>query len=174
MCGRCQELPGPANALAWQAQRGRRTSKMEALRTWPTTSTCKTRGSCTNLQGSASRAPNEARNETVHGARKTWRSSRPQSSGFSKTTPTGSSNKDLTNRRIKAVEDAGFPSTNAARSFNPEYGVRAAAAGRGLMTVRSTKGRELALPAPQTSGGRQGGVSSCQAAGQLPGACTGP
>ena len=33
-------------------------------------------------------------------------------------------NKDLTNRRIKAVEDAGAfrAPTNAARSFNPQYG----------------------------------------------------
>ena len=31
-------------------------------------------------------------------------------------------NKDLTDRRVKAVEDAG--ATNAARSFNPQYGDR--------------------------------------------------
>ena len=67
-------------------------------------------------------------------------------------------NKDLTNRRIKAVEDAGAfrAPTNAARSFNPQYGDAQRLAAVDSMTVRSTEGREtllkLALPAPHNSG----------------------
>ena len=67
-------------------------------------------------------------------------------------------NKDLTNRRIKAVEDAGAfrAPTNAARSFNPQYGDVQQLRAVDSMTVRSTEGREtllkLALPAPQGSG----------------------
>ena len=67
-------------------------------------------------------------------------------------------NKDLTNRRIKAVEDAGAfrAPTNAARSFNPQYGDVQQLRAVDSMTVQSTEGREtllkLALPAPQGSG----------------------
>ena len=67
-------------------------------------------------------------------------------------------NKGLTNRRIKAVEDAGAfqAPTNAARSFNPQYGNVQQLRAVDSMTVRSTEGREtllkLALPAPQGSG----------------------
>ena len=48
------------------------------------------------------------------------------SSGSCKTTPKFQHNKDLTDRRMKAVEDAGAfrAPTNAARSFNPQYGDR--------------------------------------------------
>ena len=71
-------------------------------------------------------------------------------------------NKDLTNRRIKAVEDAGAfrAPTNAARSFNPQYGDVQQLRAVDSMTVRSTEGREtllkLALPAPQGSGNAAG------------------
>ena len=64
-------------------------------------------------------------------------------------------NKDLTERRVKAVEDAGAfrAPTNAARSFNPQYGDVQQLGAVDSMTVRSTEGREtllkLALPAPQ-------------------------
>ena len=67
-------------------------------------------------------------------------------------------NKDLTERRVKAVEDAGAfrAPTNAARSFNPQYGDVQRLEAVDSMTVRSTEGREtllkLALPAPQGSG----------------------
>ena len=63
-------------------------------------------------------------------------------------------NKDLTDRRVKAVEDAGAfrAPTNAARSFNPQYGDVQRLGAVDSMTVRSTEGREtllkLALPAP--------------------------
>ena len=63
-------------------------------------------------------------------------------------------NKDLTERRVKAVEDAGAfrAPTNAARSFNPQYGDVQRLGAVDSMTVRSTEGREtllkLALPAP--------------------------
>ena len=66
-------------------------------------------------------------------------------------------NKDLTNRRIKAVEDAG---AFTARSFNPQYGDVQQLRAVDSMTVRSTEGREtllkLALPAPQGSGNAAG------------------
>ena len=71
-------------------------------------------------------------------------------------------NKDLTDRRVKAVEDAGAfrASTNAARSFNPQYGDVQRLGAVDSMTVRSTEGREtllkLALPAPQGSGNAAG------------------
>ena len=71
-------------------------------------------------------------------------------------------NKDLTDRRIKAVEDAGAfrAPTNAARSFNPQYGDVQQLRVVDSMTVRSTEGREtllkLALPAPQGSGNAAG------------------
>ena len=81
-------------------------------------------------------------------------------------------NKDLTDRRVKAVQDAGAfqAPTNAARSFNPQYGdVQLGAVDS--MTVRSTEGREtllkLALPAPPADETQAGG---CEAAGRLPGA----
>ena len=64
-------------------------------------------------------------------------------------------NKDLTDRRAKAVEDA---PTNAARSFNPQYGDVQQLGAVDSMTVRSTEGRLT----------RRG--SGCEAAGQLPGA----
>ena len=63
-------------------------------------------------------------------------------------------NKDLTDRRVKAVQDAGAfrAPTNAARSFNPQYGDVQRLGAVDSMTVRSTEGREtllkLALPAP--------------------------
>ena len=61
-------------------------------------------------------------------------------------------NKDLTDRRVKAVEDA--------RSFNPQYGDVQQLGAVDSMTVRSTEGREtllkLALPAPQGSGNAAG------------------
>ena len=66
-------------------------------------------------------------------------------------------NKDLTNRRVKAVEDAGAfrAPTNAARSFNDVQQLRAVDS----MTVRSTEGREtllkLALPAPRAAATRR-------------------
>ena len=71
-------------------------------------------------------------------------------------------NKDLTERRVKAVEDAGAfrAPTNAARSFNPQYGDVQRLGAVDSMTVRSTEGREtllkLALPAPQGSGNAAG------------------
>ena len=71
-------------------------------------------------------------------------------------------NKDLTERRVKAVEDAGAfrAPTNAARSFNPQYGDVQQLGAVDSMTVRSTEGREtllkLALPAPQGSGNAAG------------------
>ena len=74
-------------------------------------------------------------------------------------------NKDLTERRIKAIEDAGAfrAPTNAARSFNPQYGdVQLAAVDS--MTVRGTEGREtflkLALPTPQGSGNAAGRLTT--------------
>ena len=68
-------------------------------------------------------------------------------------------NKDLTNRRIKAVEDAGAfrAPTKAARSFSPQYGDAQQLRAVDSMTVRSTEGRETL-------------ASSCEAAGRLPGA----
>ena len=65
-------------------------------------------------------------------------------------------NKDLTDRRVKAVRAP----TNAARSFNPQYGDVQRLGAVDSMTVRSTEGREtllkLALPAPQGSGNAAG------------------
>ena len=99
---------------------------------------------------------------------RTWRSSRPRSSGSCKTTPTSSS----TTRTCRAP-------TNAARSFNPQYGDVQRLGAVDSMTVRSTEGREtllkLALPAagqrqrggPADETGQAGG---CEAAGRLPGA----
>ena len=56
-------------------------------------------------------------------------------------------NKDLTDRRAKAVEDAGAfrAPTNAARSFNPQYGDVQRLGAVDSMTVRSTEGRETLL-----------------------------
>ena len=71
-------------------------------------------------------------------------------------------NKDLTDRRVKAVEDVGAfrAPTNAARSFNPQYGDVQQLGAVDSMTVRSTEGREtllkLALP-PQGSGNAAAG-----------------
>ena len=71
-------------------------------------------------------------------------------------------NKDLTDRRVKAVQDAGAfrAPTNAARSLNPQYGDVQQLGAVDSMTVRSTEGREtllkLALPAPQGSGNAAG------------------
>ena len=55
-------------------------------------------------------------------------------------------NKDLTDRRVKAVEDAGAfqAPTNAARSF-PQYGDVQRLGAVDSMTVRSTEGRETLL-----------------------------
>ena len=55
---------------------------------------------------------------------------------------------------MKAVEDAGAfrAPTNAARSFNPQYGDVQQLGAVGSITVRSTEGRETLLklaPAPQ-------------------------
>ena len=71
-------------------------------------------------------------------------------------------NKDLTDRRVKAVEDAAFRApTNAARSFNPQYGdVQQLGGAAGAAGQRQRGG-----PADET--GQAGG---CEAAGQLPGA----
>ena len=51
-------------------------------------------------------------------------------------------NKDLTDRRVKAVEDAGAfrAPTNAARSFNPQYGDVQRLGAVDSVTVRSTEG----------------------------------
>ena len=69
-------------------------------------------------------------------------------------------NKDLTDRRVKAVQGAFRAPTNAARSFNPQYGDVQRLGAVDSMTVRSTEGREtllkLALPAPQGSGNAAG------------------
>ena len=70
-------------------------------------------------------------------------------------------NADKFERRVKAVEDAGAfrAPTNAARSFNPQYGDVQRLGAVDSMTVR-TEGREtllkLALPAPQGSGNAAG------------------
>ena len=65
-------------------------------------------------------------------------------------------NKDLTNRRIKAVEDAGAfrAPTNAARRYGDVQQPRAVDS----MTVRSTEGREtlLKLALPEGSGNAAG------------------
>ena len=71
-------------------------------------------------------------------------------------------NADKPHRRMKAVEDAGAfrAPTNAARSFNPQYGDVQQLGAVDSMTVRSTEGRKtllkLALPAPQGSGNAAG------------------
>ena len=78
-------------------------------------------------------------------------------------------NKDLTNRRMKAIEDAGAfrAPTNAASNVQQLRAVDS-------MTVRSTEGREtllkLALPAPQGSGNAAARRGCGEAAGRLPGA----
>ena len=55
-------------------------------------------------------------------------------------------NKDLTNRRMKALEDVGAfrAPTNAARSFNPQHSDVQRLAAVDSMTVRSTEGRDPA------------------------------
>ena len=82
-------------------------------------------------------------------------------------------NKDLTDRRVKAVQDAGAfrAPTNAARSFNPQYGDAQRLGAVDSMTVRSTEGgaagagqRQRGGPADETQAG------GCEAAGRLPGA----
>ena len=70
-------------------------------------------------------------------------------------------NKDLTDRCVKAEDAGAFQApTNAARSFNPQYGDVQQLGAVDSMTVRSTEGREtllkLALPAPQGSGNAAG------------------
>ena len=67
-------------------------------------------------------------------------------------------NKDLTDRRVKAVEDAGTfqAPTNAARSFNPQYGDVQQLGAVDSMTVRSTEGRETLLQLAQGSGNAAG------------------
>ena len=85
-------------------------------------------------------------------------------------------NKDLTDRRVKAVQDAGAfrAPTNAARSFNPQRR-RAAAGGRGLHDRPQHGGPGDPAEAGaagagqrQRSGPTQAG--GCEAAGRLPGA----
>ena len=80
---------------------------------------------------------------------------------------------------MKAVQDAGAfrAPTNAARSFNPQYGDVQRLGAVDSMTVRSTEGREnllkLALPAPQRQRGGPADetqAGGCEAAGRLPGA----
>ena len=57
-------------------------------------------------------------------------------------------NKDLTDRRVKAVDAGAFRApTNAARSFNPQYGDVQRLGAVDSMTVRSTEGRETLLNA---------------------------
>ena len=69
-------------------------------------------------------------------------------------------NKDLTDRRVKAVEDAGAfrAPTNVARRFNSQYGDAQRLGAVDSMTVRSTEGREtlLKLALPPGSGNAAG------------------
>ena len=71
---------------------------------------------------------------------------------------------------MKAVQDAGAfrAPTNAARSFNPQYGDVQQLGAVDSMTVRSTEGRE----SPANAAGRltTGQAGGCEAAGRLPGA----
>ena len=68
-------------------------------------------------------------------------------------------NKDLTDRRVKAVEDAG------AFSFNPQYGDVQRLGAVDSMTVRSTEGWETLLKlAPQGSGNVAGWLTRCRPA----------
>ena len=71
---------------------------------------------------------------------RTWRSSRPRSSGSSKTTPTSSSTTRTSptgaGRRCRTRAP-----TNAARSFDPQYGDVQQLGAVDSMTVRSTEGR---------------------------------
>ena len=78
-------------------------------------------------------------------------------------------NKDLTERRVKAVEDAGAfrAPTNAARSFNPQYGdvQRLGAVDPAEAGAAGAAGqRQRGGPADETQAG------GCEAAGRLPGA----
>ena len=87
-------------------------------------------------------------------------------------------NKDLTDRRVKAVQDAGAfrAPTNAARSFNPQYGD--VAGGRGLhdRPQHGGPGDPAEAGAAGAAGQRQRGgpadetqAGGCEAAGRLPG-----
>ena len=83
-----------------------------------------------------------------------WTSSWPPSSGFYRNADKFQHNKDLTDRRIKAVEDAGAfrAPTYAARSFNPQYSDMRQLRAVDSMTARSTEGRETLLPPPPETG----------------------
>ena len=59
-------------------------------------------------------------------------------------------NKDLTDRRVKAVQAGVRAPTNAARSFNPQYGDVQQLGAVDSMTVRSTEGRETGAAAAAT------------------------
>ena len=61
-------------------------------------------------------------------------------------------NKDLTDRRIKAVEDGGFPSTD-------ERGEEASAAGVDSTAVRRNEGRETLLKLALPAAGRPAAVT---------------
>ena len=69
-------------------------------------------------------------------------------------------NKDLTDRRVKAVEDAGAFRAPTNEEGLTQYGDAQRLGAVDSMTVRSTEGREtllkLALPVPQTSGNAAG------------------
>ena len=79
-------------------------------------------------------------------------------------------NKDLTERRVKAVEDAGAfrAPTNAARSFNPQFGDVQQLGAVGSMTVRSTEGRVARDSVPVSSSSIKG-VVHMQELSVLPG-----
>ena len=122
-------------------------------------------------------AYNARPHKTVHGARKTWKQPATEFRVLQDNADRFQRNKDLTNRRIKAVEDEGAfrAPTNAARSFNPQYG--AAAAGRGLHDRPEHRGPgdpaeagAAGAPGQRQRGGPAGQASSCEAAGRLPGA----
>ena len=86
-------------------------------------------------------------------------------------------NKDLTDRRVKAVEDAGAfrAPTNAARSFNPQYGDVQQLGAVDSMTVRGPGDPAEADAAGAGQRQRGGATDETQAggreaAGRLPGA----
>ena len=79
-------------------------------------------------------------------------------------------NKDLTDRRMKAAEDAGLPSADErGEELQPSVRRRQRLGGVDSMTVRSTEGRKtllkLALPAPQGSGNAAGRLTRRRPAG---------